>query len=112
MIGGLAAFLTLNYVRGVESESAEQNQLVEVLVATGPVAKGTSADEAITTKLIAPAKRRRADLPAIEMDRNARTEPDAWDLARAGVTLRLATIGEFSARAAIPAWIPSSDSYP
>lgn len=44
---------------------------------------------------------RRADLPAIEMDRNARTEPDAWDLARAGVTLRLATIGEFSARAAI-----------
>jgi len=71
VIGGLAAFLTLNYVRGVESESAEQNQLVEVLVATGPVAKGTSADEAITTKLIAPAKRRRADLPAAVVTRNA-----------------------------------------
>lgn len=71
MIGGLAAFLTLNYVRGVENESAEQNQLVEVLVATGPVAKGTSADEAITTKLVAPAKRRRADLPAAVVTRNA-----------------------------------------
>lgn len=71
VIGGLAAFLTLNYVRGVENESAEQNQLVEVLVATGPVAKGTSADDAMTTKLIAPAKRRRADLPAAVVTRNA-----------------------------------------
>ena len=37
VIGGLAAFLTLNYVRGVENENAEENQLVEVLVATGPI---------------------------------------------------------------------------
>lgn len=38
-------------------------------------------------------------LPAIEMARGARTEPDAWDLTRAGLPLRLATIAEFSARA-------------
>lgn len=56
---------------------------------------------------------RRADLiPAVELARDARTEPnalardartepDAWDLARAGLPLRLATIAEFSARAAI-----------
>jgi Flp pilus assembly protein CpaB len=71
VIGGLAAFLTMNYVRGVENENAEQNQLVEVLVATGPIAKGTGADEAITTKLIAPDERRRADLPAAAVTRNA-----------------------------------------
>ena len=71
VIGGLAAFLTLNYVRGVENENAEQNQLVEVLVATGPIAKGTGADEAITTKLIAADERRRADLPAAAVTRNA-----------------------------------------
>lgn len=71
VIGGLAAFLTLNYVKGVESDSAEQNQLVEVLVASGPIAKGTSADEAIATQVIAPAKRRRADLPANVVTRDA-----------------------------------------
>jgi Flp pilus assembly protein CpaB len=71
VIGGLAAFLTLNYVRGVESENAEKNQLVEVLVATGPIVKGTSADEAIATQLISTDERRRADLPATAISRNA-----------------------------------------
>ena len=71
VIGGLAAFLTMNYVRGVENENAEQNQLVEVLVATGPITKGASADEAIATKLVAPDERRRADLPAAAVSRNA-----------------------------------------
>ncbi len=71
VIGGLAAFLTLNYVRGVESENAEQNQLVEVLVATGPIMKGTNADEAIATQLISTDERRRADLPATAIRRNA-----------------------------------------
>lgn len=71
VIGGLAAFLTLNYVRGVENESAEQNQLVEVLVAKGPIAKGTSADDAIATEQVAMAKRRRADLPASVVRREA-----------------------------------------
>jgi Flp pilus assembly protein CpaB len=71
VIGGLAAFLTLNYVRGVENDSAEQNQLVEVLVAAGPIAKGASADEAIGAGLVEPAKRRRADLPVGAVTRNA-----------------------------------------
>jgi Flp pilus assembly protein CpaB len=71
VIGGLAAFLTLNYVRGVENENAEQNQLVEVLVATGPIMKGMSADEAIATQLISTDERRRADLPATAIRRNA-----------------------------------------
>jgi Flp pilus assembly protein CpaB len=71
VIGGLAAFLTLNYVRGVENENAEKNQLVEVLVATGPIPKGSSADEAIATKLVAMDQRRRADLPSAVVRRNA-----------------------------------------
>jgi Flp pilus assembly protein CpaB len=71
VIGGLAAFLTLNYVRGVENENAENNQLVEVLVATGPIPKGAAADEAIATKMISVDQRRRADLPAGAVRRNA-----------------------------------------
>jgi pilus assembly protein CpaB len=71
VIGGLAAFLTLNYVQGVENENAEQNQLVDVLVAKGPVPKGTSADDALAVKQIDVAKRRRADLPATAVRRDA-----------------------------------------
>jgi pilus assembly protein CpaB len=71
VIGGLAAFLTLNYVRGVESDNAEQNQLVEVLVASGEIPKGSSADEALQMGLIEPANRRRADLPVGAVTRNA-----------------------------------------
>ena len=71
VIGGLAAFLTMNYVRGVENESAEQNQLVDVLVAKGPIAKGSSADEALAIEQVAIAKRRRADLPATAVRREA-----------------------------------------
>lgn len=71
VIGGLAAFLTLNYVNGVESDTAAENQLVDVLVASTPIAKGTSADEAIANQAIAPAKRRRADLPANVVTRDA-----------------------------------------
>lgn len=70
-IGGLAAFLTLNYVRGVENETAEQNQLVDVLVAAGPVAKGQSADSAIAAGQIGIDKRRRADLPSSAITRHA-----------------------------------------
>ncbi len=71
VIGGLAAFLTLNYVKGVEDKNTQENQLVKVLVATGPIPKGASADEAITTKLIATDDRRRADLPVAAVRRNA-----------------------------------------
>lgn len=71
VIGGLAAFLTLNYVRGIENENAEQNQLVDVLVAKGPIAKGAAADEAVDADMIAVDQRRRADLPATAVRRNA-----------------------------------------
>ncbi len=71
VIGGLAAFLTLNYVRGVESRNAEANQLVEVLVASGAIPKGTAADDAIAAGLVEQAERRRADLPVGSVDRNA-----------------------------------------
>ena len=71
VIGGLAAFLTMNYVRGVENESAEQNQLVDVLVAKGPIVKGSAADEALATQQIAIDKRRRADLPQAALRREA-----------------------------------------
>lgn len=64
VIGGLAAFLTMNYVKGVESESADKNQMVTVLVAAGPVAKGSSADEALASQSIRTAERRRSELPA------------------------------------------------
>lgn len=71
VIGGLAAFLTMNYVRGVESENAASNQLVEVLVATGPIPKGANADEVIAAGRVELAERRRADLPAAVVRRNA-----------------------------------------
>lgn len=83
MIGALAAFLTLNYVRGVENDSAAKNQMVEVLVAGGPIATGSSADEAVMSKVIVPAKRRRADLPANAITRSAEIsgQVSALDLA-------------------------------
>lgn len=71
VIGGLAAFLTLNYVRGVENENAEKNQLVEVLVAKGPINKGTSADAALAADQISVDRRRRADLPQDVVTRDA-----------------------------------------
>jgi Flp pilus assembly protein CpaB len=71
VIGGLAAFLTLNYVKGVESDSAQENQLVEVLVAAAPIPKGASADEALATSAITLDTRRRADLPANVVTRDA-----------------------------------------
>lgn len=71
VIGGLAAFMTLRYVSGVENESAERNQLVEVLVATGPIGKGQSADEALASGSLTVDQRRRADLPAAAARRAA-----------------------------------------
>lgn len=71
LIGGLAALLTLKYVRGVENESAANNQMVEVLVASSAIPRGVSADEALTVKAIIPANRRRADLPVNAVTRGA-----------------------------------------
>jgi pilus assembly protein CpaB len=64
VIGALAAFLTLNYVRGVESRSDQAAELIDVVVATGPLPKGTAADVAVQGGRIGVEQRRRADLPA------------------------------------------------
>ena len=64
VIGALAAFLTLNYVRGVENRSDEAAQMVEVVVAAGPVAKGSGATEAIEAQQLVLEKRRQDELPA------------------------------------------------
>jgi Flp pilus assembly protein CpaB len=64
VIGGLAAFLILSYVRGVENRSDEASQMVEVVVASAPIARGTSADAAIQAKALVMDKRPRQDLPA------------------------------------------------
>lgn len=64
VVGALAAFLTLSYVRGVENKSDQDAQMVAVVVASGPVAKGTLADQAIQAKLLTIEKRRQDELPA------------------------------------------------
>lgn len=64
VVGGLAAFLILSYVRGVENRSNQAGAMVDVVVVAGPIAKGTNANEAIDAKLLTMDKRRREDLPA------------------------------------------------
>ena len=71
VIGGLAAFLTLSYVRGVENRSDEAGQMVDVVVVAGPIAKGTNADQAIDAKLLTMDKRRQDELPANPVRRMA-----------------------------------------
>lgn len=84
LVGGLAALLTLKYVRGVENESAANNQMVEVLVASGAIPRGISADEALTKKVIVPANRRRADLPVNAVTRPADISGQITSLELAG----------------------------
>lgn len=74
LIGAVAAFGTLNYVKGVESSSAAQDETVQVLVARQAIPKGTSADEAFAAGLLAAAERRRVDVPANPVRRNAEIE--------------------------------------
>ena len=64
VIGALAAFLTLSYVRGVENRSDEAAQMVEVVVAAGPIAKGSTSDAAIEAQQLVLEKRRQDELPA------------------------------------------------
>jgi hypothetical protein len=53
----------------------------------------------VSTLALTPASK--ADLePAIKMARDARTDIDAWTLARCGIPLELATLDEFKSRAA------------
>jgi pilus assembly protein CpaB len=53
VIGALAAFGLLNYVRGLEDSAYEGQQLLEVWVVTEPIPRGTPAEQVIATGLIA-----------------------------------------------------------
>lgn len=74
LLGGLAAFLTLNYVRGVENRVDEDSELVPVVVASAPVAKGAQASAAIAEGSLTLAKRPRKDVPANGVQRLADVE--------------------------------------
>ena len=74
LLGGLAAFLTLNYVRGVENRVSEDTELIEVVVAQAPVAEGTQASAAIADGSLAVAERARQDVPATAVSRLADVE--------------------------------------
>ncbi|MCB0954373.1 MAG: Flp pilus assembly protein CpaB, partial [Microthrixaceae bacterium] len=74
LLGGLAAFLTLNYVRGVENRVSEDTELIEVVVAQAPVAEGTQASAAIADGSLAVAERARQDVPANAVSRLADVE--------------------------------------
>lgn len=74
LLGGLAAFLTLNYVRGVENRVSEDTELVEVVVAQGPVPKGAQASAAIAEGSLAVDQRARQDVPANAVSRLADVE--------------------------------------
>ncbi len=73
-MGGLAAFLTLNYVRGVENRVDEDTELVEVVVAKAPIKKGEDASAAIAAGSLALAERERQDVPAGAVSRLADVE--------------------------------------
>ena len=74
VVGALAAFVTLNYVRGVEQSSQKKDETVQVLVVAKPIAKGTKADEALASGQLVAAERRRVDLPVNSVRRNADIE--------------------------------------
>jgi Flp pilus assembly protein CpaB len=64
LVGGLAAFLTLGYVRGVEKRVDEDTELVKVVVAAAPIAKGEEASSAIVAKSLVLADRPRRNVPS------------------------------------------------
>jgi len=63
VVGAIAALLILRYVGSVQDKASSDNHLVPVVVATGDVAKGTNANDAISQGLIEIRNRRQADLP-------------------------------------------------
>ena len=74
LVGGLAAFLTLTYVRGIENRAGEDSALVDVVVASAPIAKGQAANEAIQAQTIGIAQRPRKTVPANAVRRLADIE--------------------------------------
>lgn len=64
VVGAIAALLILRYVGSVEDKASSDGQLVQVVVASGDIKKGDTADAAISEGRIELGKRRRIDLPA------------------------------------------------
>src|ERR1700753_658523 len=63
VVGAIAALLILRYVGSVQDKASSDNHLVPVVVATGDIAKGTAANDALAQGLIEIRNRRQADLP-------------------------------------------------
>jgi Flp pilus assembly protein CpaB len=74
LVGGLAAFLTLGYVRGVEKRVDQDTEMIEVVVAAAPIAKGEDASTAITGKSLVLAERPRRNVPSNAVRRLADVE--------------------------------------
>lgn len=74
LVGGLAAFLTLTYVRGVENRAGDESALVDVVVASTPIAKGQPANDTIAAQTIDVAQRPRKTVPANAVRRLADIE--------------------------------------
>jgi pilus assembly protein CpaB len=69
VVGAIAALLILRYVNGVEDRASNDTQMVPVVIATGDIAKGESADAAIAAGKVELGSRRRVDLPANAISR-------------------------------------------
>jgi Flp pilus assembly protein CpaB len=63
-IAAIAALMIFKYVGSVEDKASTDNQLVPVVVATGDIKAGETADALLQSKRIALGNRRRVDLPA------------------------------------------------
>ena len=64
VVGAIAALLILRYVGSIEDKANTDNQLVPVVVASGDIQAGETADALIEEKRIGTGDRRRVDLPA------------------------------------------------
>jgi pilus assembly protein CpaB len=69
VVGAIAALLILKYVNGVEDRAATDTQMVPVVIVSGDIAKGETADAAIAASKIEVGNRRRIDLPANAVSR-------------------------------------------
>lgn len=63
VVGAVAALMILRYVGSVEDKASSDGQMVQVVIATGDIPKGESADAAIAAGRIDLGSRRRIDLP-------------------------------------------------
>lgn len=62
--GAIAALLIFKYVGGIEEKAQGDAQLVNVVIAKGPITKGDGATDLIVRQVLAVGQRRQIDLPA------------------------------------------------